>query len=300
MAQQRSSSDDASFAPEKGNWQISVALGNSQQFADGMEYLLPKYWNGTGNAPGIGLGDDTGNKSEDPGMYLNLGSWNNNSLVNIIGLQGKYFLTNRWDVNLMFSMNIGVTPKKDYIEGDKTVTDMQIPALQYMEGRIKNNWSVNIGSNYYFNTKNERINLYVGGLLGWQMGRIETTLPYTGVMVNDKDMDTDGDDTNLQPSQDLSGQDNSPVVDDGDVTGTPLEVYIPNSKAGQIFGLRAAAVAGIEYSLSKGLILGFEVQPVAYRYDMIQIIPKGTPVYKVGHHNINLFALPNLKIGFRF
>lgn len=200
----------------------------------------------------------------------------------------------------MFSMNIGVTPKKDYIEGDKTVTDMQIPALQYMEGRIKNNWSVNIGSNYYFNTKNERINLYVGGLLGWQMGRIETTLPYTGVMVNDKDMDTDGDDTNLQPSQDPSGQDNSPVVDDGDVTGTPLEVYIPNSKAGQIFGLRAAAVAGIEYSLSKGLILGFEVQPVAYRYDMIQIIPKGTPLYKVGHHNINLFALPNLKIGFRF
>ena len=184
---------------------------------------------------------------------------NSNNLVNIIGIQGKYFLTDRWDVNLMFSMNIGVTPKKDYIEGDKTVTDMQIPALQYLEGRIKNNWSVNIGSNYYFNTKNERINLYVGGLLGWQMGRVETTLPYTGIMVSDKDMNTDG-----------------------------------------IFGLRAATVAGIEYSMGKGLILGFEIQPVAYRYDMIQIIPKGTPVYKVGHHNINLFALPNLKLGFRF
>ena len=61
-------------------------------------------------------------------MYLNLGSWNNNSLVNIIGLQGKYFLTDRWDVNLMFSMNIGVTPKKDFIEGDNSVSDMQIPA----------------------------------------------------------------------------------------------------------------------------------------------------------------------------
>ena len=75
----------------------------------------------------------------------------------------------------MFSMNIGVTPKKDYIEGDRTVQDMQIPAKQYLEGKIKNNWSINIGSNYYFNTKNERINLYVGGLLGWQMGRIQTT-----------------------------------------------------------------------------------------------------------------------------
>ena len=253
-----------------------MILGSSQMFNNNTEnYLLPTYWNGQNYSfPNVGLGNTSGHQSSDPATYLQLGDLNSNNLVNIIGIQGKYFLTDRWDVNLMFSMNIGVTPKKDYIEGDKTVTDMQIPALQYMEGRIKNNWSVNIGSNYYFNTKNERINLYVGGLLGWQMGRIETTLPYTGVMVNDKDMDTDGDDTNLQPSQDLSGQDNSPVVDDGDVTGTPMEVYIHNSKAGQIFGLRAAAVAGIEYSLSKGLILGFEVQPVAYRYDMIQIIPK--------------------------
>lgn len=281
MAQQRSSSDDASFAPEKGNWQISVALGNSQQFADGMEYLLPKYWNGTGNAPGIGLGDDTGNKSEDPGMYLNLGSWNNNSLVNIIGLQGKYFLTDRWDVNLMFSMNIGVTPKKDLIEGDNSVSDMQIPASKYVEGRVKNNWMVNIGSNYYFNTKNERINLYVGGLVGWQMGRIETMSPNTGETVSDGDAITDYDDLN-------------------DAETLPLQVYIPSTKTGQIFGLRAAAVAGIEYSLGKGLVFGFELQPVAYRYDMIQICPKGVATYKVGHHNINLFAQPNLKLGFRF
>ena len=265
-------------------------------------YLLPTYWNGQNfSFPNVGLGNNTsGNQSSDPATYLQLGDLNSNNLVNIIGIQGKYFLTDRWDVNLMFSMNIGVTPKKDYIEGDKTVTDMQIPALQYLEGRIKNNWSVNIGSNYYFNTKNERINLYVGGLLGWQMGRIETTLPYTGIMVSDKDMNTDGTDTDLQPTPDQDRQDNGPVVDDKDVTGTPLEVYIPNSKAGQIFGLRAATVAGIEYSMGKGLILGFEIQPVAYRYDMIQIIPKGTPVYNVGHHNINLFALPNLKLGFRF
>ena len=56
-------------------------------------------------------------------------------MVNIIGVQGKYFLTDRWDINLMFSMNIGVTPKKDYIEGDRTVQDMQIPAKQYLEGK---------------------------------------------------------------------------------------------------------------------------------------------------------------------
>lgn len=63
---------------------------------------------------------------------------------------------------------------------------MQIPASKYVEGRVKNNWMVNIGSNYYFNTKNERINLYVGGLIGWQMGRIETMSPNTGETVSDE------------------------------------------------------------------------------------------------------------------
>ena len=104
----------------------------------------------------------------------------------------------------------------------------------------------------------------------------------------------------MNPSENPNSQDNAAVVDGSDFNGTPLEFYIPNTRTGQIFGLRAASVAGIEYSLGKGLILGFEVQPVAYRYDMIQICPKGMSAYKVGHHNINLFALPNLKLGFRF
>lgn len=305
-AQQYSSSDDASFAPKKGQWQVSMVFGSSQMFNNSTEdYLLPRYWDGkSALAPNIGIGNGSGHQSADPAYYLTLGDLNNNSLVNIIGVQGKYFLTDRWDINLMFSMNIGVTPKKDYIEGDRTVQDMQIPAKQYLEGKIKNNWSINIGSNYYFNTKNERINLYVGGLLGWQMGRIQTTTPYTGIMVEDPDMSTDDADapggTDLNPSENPNSQDNAAVVDGSDVNGTPLEVYIPNTRTGRIFGLRAASVAGIEYSLGKGLILGFEVQPVAYRYDMIQICPKGMSAYKVGHHNINLFALPNLKLGFRF
>lgn len=280
MAQQYRSSDDASFAPKKGEWQVSMALGSSQMFNNDTEYLLPKYWTGSGNAPSIGLGNgNSANQSQDPGYYLNLGNLNENSLVNIIGIQGKYFLTDRWDLNMMFSMNIGLTPKKDYIEGDTEVSDMQIPASKYVEGKIKNNWMVNIGSNYYFNTKNERINLYVGGLAGWQMGRIETTSPYTGETVVDPDTDVDGD------------------QDTGD---SPLQLYVPSSKAGQIYGVRAAAVAGIEYSLAKGLIIGFEVQPAAYRYDRIQICPKGMETYEVDHHNINLFSQPNLKIGFRF
>lgn len=49
--------------------------------------------------------------------YLNIGSLNNNSLVNIAGIEGKYFLSDNWDINFQFSMNISLTPKKDYVEG---------------------------------------------------------------------------------------------------------------------------------------------------------------------------------------
>lgn len=304
MAQQYSSSD-ASFAPKKGQWQVSAVIGNSQMFNQNMDYLLPSYWNPNNNSkPTLGFPSNNwnSNQSGDPGIYLSLGSLNTNNLVNLIGIQGKYFLTDRWDVNLMFSMNINATPKKDFVEGDYTVDEMPIMAAKYIEGRISNAWNVAIGSNYYFNTKNERINLYVGGLLGWQMGRIETVTPYTGEYYDDRNDYTNSDETNIgtgvtDDESDLTFGDGNTDMEEGK---DPVQLYTPNSRAGQIFGLKVAGVAGIEYSIAKGLVFGFEVQPVAYRYDHIQICPKGQAAYKVGHHNINFFATPNLKIGFRF
>lgn len=310
LAAQHHSKVDASFAPKKGQWQVSAVIGNNQMFKQDMNYLLPTYYTGgkgsaNFNHP-IGLGQgSTANQSADPGMYLNLGTLNSNDLVNLIGIQGKYFLTDRWDVNLMFSMNINATPSKDFIEGDYTVKSMPIQDVKYMEGRIENAWTVAMGSNYYFNTKNERINLYVGGVLGWQMGRIATKSPYTGEtftpadedVTGDEDMDTPG----LPGLPTVPGDDQSGITTgDNEAVEEDVQLYVPSSRAGQIFGLRVGAVAGIEYSLAKGLVFGFEVQPVSYRYDHIQICPKGQAAYKVGHHSIGLFATPNLKIGFRF
>lgn len=282
LAAQQYSSSDASFAPKKGQWQVSAVIGTNRMFNQDMEYLLPTYWNTqNGFDNPVGLPGGEGNQSGDPGMYLNLGKLNSNSLVNLIGIQGKYFLTDNLDVNLMFSMNINATPSKDYVEGDHSVPELPIQDVLYMEGRIENAWTVAVGSNYYFNTKNERINLYAGGVLGWQMGRIEATTPYTGETITDPSLggDAGADDPENQES---------------------VQLYTPSSRSGQIFALRVGAVAGIEYSLAKGLVFGFEVQPIGYRYDHLQVCPKGAAAYKVGHHNINFFATPNLKIGFRF
>ena len=174
LAQRYSSSDDASFAPKKGQWQVSVLLGSGKFFNENTSYLLPKFTNTEGV---VGLPNGGTDNSGDLNRYLNIGSLNNNSLVNIAGIEGKYFLSDNWDINFQFSMNISLTPKKDYVEGDNSVPDMIIPAQSYINAQMTNNWYTSVGSNYYFKTRNERIHPYVGGALGFQMARIEPTEP---------------------------------------------------------------------------------------------------------------------------
>ena len=249
------------FAPQKGQWQVSMFLGGGNKFYnENTTYLLPRLTNTSGE------------------VGLQIDGLNGNSLTNIIGFEGKYFLSDCWDINLQFSMDINLTPKKDYIEGEATVPDMIIPAQKYINAQATNNWYVGVGSNRYFKVSNPRIHPYLGAALGFQMARIETSEPYTGETYAD-------------------GEDEG---DDEVGSGLPTQVYLSGSRAGQMFGIKAAAVAGIEYSLAPGLVLGFQMQPVAYRYDVLQICPKGFDKYNASHHNIKLFDMAVLKLGIRF
>ena len=271
-AQQSGDKDGVVFAPRKGQWQVSLMLGGGGQFYnENTTYLLPQFTNTQGT---IGLPNGSSDVSGELNRYLNINGLNNNSLVNIIGLQAKYFFNDCWDINFSFGMDINVTPKKDYVEGDNSDPDMIIPAQDYINAQMTNNWYVNIGTDRYFRTSNPRIHPYVGVTAGFQMARIETSEPYTG------------------KTYALDGEDESEAL--------PEQVYLAGSKAGQMFGIKGAAVAGIEYNIAKGVIIGFECQPLAYRYDVIQICPKGFDKYNVSHHNIKFVDMPMLKFGFRF
>ena len=273
------SCDGVLFAPKKGQWQISVLLGGGNNFYnENTSYLLPKFSHngkpGNGDNGTVGLPNDDKDNAQngDLSAYLNIDGLNNNSLTNILGIEGKYFLSDCWDINFQFSMNINLTPKKDYVEGDYEVEDMIIPAQDYISARMSNNWYAAVGSNRYFKVGNPRIHPYLGGSLGFQMARVETTKPYTGDMVVDPDTEVE----------------------------VPEQLYGSGNNAGQMFGIKAAGVAGIEYSLAPGLVLGFQFQPLAYRYDVIQLCPKGFDKYNASHHNIKIFDMPVLKLGIRF
>ena len=264
--------DGVMFAPEKGQWQISVFMGGGNKFYDEgtSNYLLPTHTNTDGM---IGLPNGNTNTSGDLNTYLNIDGLNNNSLTNILGFEAKYFLSDCWDINMQFSMDINLTPKKDFVEGDFGVPDMIIPAEKYINAQMTNNLYAAVGTNRYFKVSNPRIHPYLGASVGFQMARIETTEPYTGDAEYDEDLEQEG---------------------------LPSQLYLAGSRAGQMFGVKAAGVAGIEYSVAPGLVLGFQCQPLAYRYDVVQICPTGFDNYNASHHNIKIFDMPVLKLGIRF
>ena len=267
--------DGVMFAPEKGQWQISMFLGGGNKYNVNQDYtLLPQFDNKSGS---VSLGAQNGNLTG----ILNINGLNGNSLTNILGFEAKYFVSDCWDINMQFSMDINLTPGKDYVEGDKSVPDMIIPAQDYINARMTNNWFVSVGSNRYFKVSNPRIHPYLGASVGFQMARIQTTEPYTGKTYDDE-TGKYGDTT------------------DENIDDLPTQVYLAGSKAGQMFGIKTAGVAGIEYSVAPGLVLGFQFNPIAYRYDVIQICPKGFDKYNASHHNIKIFDMPVMKLGIRF
>lgn len=302
------------FAPKKGQFEIDLVMGQSQFFNDsyGLYYLLPK---ADGSAIGIGSNASAEMKGYEPisGMgneyisadlstyVLNLSSISENNLSNIIGLQGRYFVANRWDVNFMASYNMNMTPSKDFIEpeGSFDIDAMSSeafknPDISYtpakvgvgdiygskaIQGAVTNSLYTQIGTNFYFPTRNERINPYIGVFGAFKMARIEAYYPYTGEML-------------------LSDIYDSKIQDD--LKYEEISVYRASQRAGQVLGFGAGLTAGFQYSVLPGLILGFEVQPVAMQYSLIHLQVAGQDPYFAKNYNLRAFALPQLKVGFRF
>lgn len=188
-------------APKAGDMQFSLLLGSSSfslyNETYGMDYLMP-YSDGIGDGTEIGF-------EGMPLKFLDLGSMNGNSIVNTIGIRYSVFVHERFDVNVMFGMNINLTPKKDFIEGDFTVPEMPVPDAGYIIGRTNHVFYVQLGTNYYFRPENQRIAPYIGVVFGYQFARLETMLPYTGETADD---------------------------------GEPIELYVPSYQAGQAWAVQ--------------------------------------------------------------
>ena len=274
-AQPAERSGSAVYAPRAGQVQVSAVLGSGLYFdyLDNLTPLLPSY------LPGYDLGIDPLEKGV--GYYLQMGSMDVNPIVNLAGIQGKVFLTNRFALNAMFAMQIDVTPQRDYIEGINLESTsysssssygsglLNQGGIQWVEGRLTNKYLVNVGADYYFNNCNGRLFPYIGVLGGFQHARVQAYLPYTGIEVSTE-------------------------------TGTdPIELYALDNRAGEAYAISGAITAGVEYNLLPGMNIALEVRPFNYYYTAIRMYADGQE-YNAYEMQFKFFAFPQLKIGFRF
>ncbi len=321
------------FAPQKGQWQIDLTLGQGQFFNDlqGLYYLLPNADGspigvglnilGLGNQEILGLGND--NISADLSTYvLNIGSLNVNSLVNIVGLQARYFVADRWDLNILGAYNVNMQPRKDFIEGaftddgnlnvdhiDPSQVNVRVGvgdiyAHKAILGAVTHSLMTQIGSNFYFNTKNPRINPYIGVIGQFKLARIEAYYPYTGQTVQDDTNfgGTTGNGPQVPAINDPLGVDpnwNQPSTGSG-AQFDDIALHRAALRGSQVFGFGGGLTAGVSYSLAPGLILSFEVAPVLYQYSLLHLQVQGQDAYFAMNHNIRAFAYPQLKLGIRF
>ena len=264
------------MAQEGGNFQVTAILGNNPMF---QTVPLPNYGTSTvGGASSTGL-DNT------PEYYLRIDSYKSgvNSITNMTGVQLAYYL-GPIDVNLMYAQDLSLTPKKDYVYGNKVFADdndgiydlseadralYRQPDQKYIEGSLKSNWYFNVGGN--FHVENKRANGYGGVRLGYKKSRVQTVTPYNGS--------------------------NDGVSDNTESTNV---LYQKQSREGKIAAFQTAIVAGAECVANCGFVFGVEFLPFAYQYSVIEIDPDGLYHYACSHHSIRFFSTPTLKLGVRF
>ena len=153
-----------------------------------------------------------------------------------------------------------------------------IYAQKAILGAVTNRLMVQIGAEYYFNTKNPRIFPYLGVFGQFKMARIESFYPYTGQMVE----------TDYQAGEGYP-----------DMKYEEVDIY-RTGRAGQALGFGGGINFGVEYVLMEGLFIGAEVAPVCYQYTLLHLNVNGQDPYYASNHNLRAFAFPQLTIGVQF
>ena len=294
------------FAPKAGQVQFQLNVGTGQFFNDmtGLYYMLPDE---DGSAMGIG-NDFNPNSKYEPGTYgnayisgdlsqllVNSGSMNFMTRNYMVGM--KVFLTDHINLNLSGAYMLNMQPSKNFVEGESfdvaglntqtydvsvtpaTVEPGGIYAQKAILGAVTNKLMVQLGSEYYFTTRNERIFPYIGVFGQFKMARIESIYPaYTGQYI----------------ATDYAEGEGYP-----DMANEELDTY-RSSRGGQALGFGGGINIGVEYALMEGLFVGIDVAPVCYQYTLLHLSVGGQDPYYASNHNLRAFAFPQLTFGFRF
>ena len=239
--------EKSGIGPSKGTVTVSLLLGNNAASnynywvalpeANQSSYSLSSYYNYNG-------------------YYLG-----NNSLVNMVGAEAKWFFTNTLALRLNGSTMLNAQPA---YEGSPAVVVnkvVAIPEYKDVPARANANVFINIGVDKYFDTRNEHLFWYVAPVVNFDYARVS--------------------------GFEVAGVD--PTVDPG------------TTRYAEQYGIGLSGILGAEYYTEGGIVFGFELRAANYTYSMNSILPaEGLKPLRSDNHNVSFFSQPTVKIGFRF
>ena len=245
-----------SFTPEQGDFSGAVLFGRGNFLNSGLVVpSSPNYsWSVPGTAPY--------NNTIDP---------NSNDVNNIVGLEMRYFLTTNIALKLSGGAIIRNTPAVGNVPGfiDGTANNAAwIPAYQAVVASNDSDVNINLGGEYHFATKYNRMSPYAGLTIPYYYGRRSLYDP----TINDA----------LDPSD-------------------PLYIVDVGVRHAELVGFGVQAVIGVDYYLMEGFYFGFESKPVSYVYSYNRKFPApGLESLEAENTTVSFFSQTFLKIGFRF
>jgi len=237
------------IGPTKGTVTASLVLGNSSTYSNNGWLALPSANQSTYSIVSPSL-------SQNPTQ---------NSLVNMIGIEGKYFLTNTLALRLNGSTVFDATPGYEGVPAVTLNDAVILPGYNDIPARANAEVIINAGVDKYFATKNAHLFWYAGPVLNFHYGR------KTGFEVT------------------------------GSTADTNVDVSTTSTRYAEAYGFGISGVAGAEYYTTSGIVFGLELRGISYMYTVNSILPvEGLKTLRSDNHNISFLSLPTIKIGFRF
>ncbi len=241
------------YAPAAGDFSGAILFGRGLFF--NLEMI--------NNVPGpITQQNSVGGPSPD--AYRIISDYN--SATNMIGGEARYFILDNIAVKLGGAAIFRNTPDQPNAPAPNAAPGSinTIPNYEAVEAENEAYMVVNLGGEYHFKSKYERLFPYVGANFPFHYGR------YTA----------------FDPT--VTGGTNPTIVDFGD-----------RSVELMAFGVQAAA--GVDYYLMDGFFFGFEIKPISFLYAYSTQIPgPGLEERQAETTTLSFFTQPYLKIGFRF
>ena len=239
-----SNSDNKNYRPLKRDFTVGIQLGRGNFLSSGLNVFSGNSVAGTPTLTSVNTQD--------------------NSATNMVGVDVRYFVTNKWAVTFSGALSYSDTPANLAIPAvlDPTNGSVIIPGYNAVVSDDRMDYSYSLGALYFFNyKKNPKLLPFLGFTIPFSHARRTSYDPTIGA------------------------------------NGTPVNLGASHV---EVSGFGIQAVAGLDYYISENFFLGASIKPVSMTSINNTRYPgPGLFSRKINNYNVSSFVQPMLTLGFK-